>query len=72
MSSEIKKLRESTWKENTLLIDCGDTIQGCLSGTISRGAAAIKMINHLNYDAWVPGNHELDFGSERFLKLCKS
>ena len=23
-------------------------------------------------DAWVPGNHELDFGSERFLELCKN
>ena len=29
------------------------------------------MLNHLNYDAWVPGNHELDFGTRRFHELCK-
>ena len=71
LSSEIKKLRAQHGKNNTLLIDCGDTIQGSLSGYLSQGEAAIDMLNHLNYDAWVPGNHELDFGSQRFMDLCK-
>ncbi|MDD7987052.1 bifunctional UDP-sugar hydrolase/5'-nucleotidase [Lentisphaera marina] len=71
MSSKIKDLRQGYGAENTLLIDCGDTIQGSLSASISRGEDAITILNHLNYDAWVPGNHELDFGSHRFLELCK-
>jgi 5'-nucleotidase / UDP-sugar diphosphatase len=71
MSSTIKHLRKQHGENNTLLIDCGDTIQGSISASLNRGDDAIKMLNHLNYDAWVPGNHELDFGSQRFLELCK-
>jgi 2',3'-cyclic-nucleotide 2'-phosphodiesterase (5'-nucleotidase family) len=70
MATKIKNLRQKYKKENTLLIDCGDTIQGSLSGYLSQGQAAIEMLNHLNYDAWVPGNHELDFGSSRFEELA--
>ncbi|EDM28242.1 nucleotidase precursor [Lentisphaera araneosa HTCC2155] len=70
MSSALKKARAEHGSHNTLLIDCGDTIQGSLSGVFSRGETAIQMLNHLNYDAWVPGNHELDFGTQRFHELC--
>ncbi|WDE98781.1 bifunctional UDP-sugar hydrolase/5'-nucleotidase [Lentisphaera profundi] len=71
MSSKINELRTQQGRSNTLLIDCGDTIQGSLSASLTRGAAAIKMLNYQDYDAWIPGNHELDFGSARFLELCK-
>jgi 2',3'-cyclic-nucleotide 2'-phosphodiesterase (5'-nucleotidase family) len=53
----------------SLLIDCGDTIQGSLAGLVSRGEVAIDMLNHLKYDAWIPGNHELDFGTKRLAEL---
>ena len=70
MATKIKKLRREYKPENTLVIDCGDTVQGSLSGYLSQGQVAIEMLNHLNYDAWVPGNHELDFGSSRFQELA--
>ena len=49
-------------KPNHLLIDCGDTIQGSPMATIDKGGMAINLLNELKYDAWVLGNHELDFG----------
>jgi 2',3'-cyclic-nucleotide 2'-phosphodiesterase (5'-nucleotidase family) len=68
LATMIKKHRA---QEECLLIDCGDTIQGSLSALASRGAAAIDMLNHLKYDFWVPGNHELDFGIPRLLELLE-
>ncbi len=64
-----KEIERSGGRGKTLLLDCGDTIQGSLVGTISRGAAGIAMLDALEYDAWVPGNHEFDFGAKRLSEL---
>ncbi len=66
LATMIKQHRQ---KEDCLLIDCGDTIQGSLSAIASRGEAAVEMLNYLKYDFWVPGNHELDFGIPRYVEL---
>ncbi len=55
--------------ERVLLIDTGDTIQGTLLGTLSQGGFAVAMLDHLKYDAWVLGNHELDYGVARLKQL---
>ncbi|MCK5802045.1 MAG: bifunctional metallophosphatase/5'-nucleotidase, partial [Lentisphaeria bacterium] len=55
----------------TLLIDCGDTCQGTLTGVLSQGEVAISLLHALKYDVWVPGNHELDFGIPRCAELCR-
>ncbi len=49
---------------NTLIIDCGDTLQGSYAAMLDGGAAVIAAMNELNYDVWVPGNHDADYGSE--------
>ncbi len=49
-------------RDNNLLIDCGDTIAGTLAATVNHGDIAVKMLNALKYDVWVPGNHDYDFG----------
>ncbi len=72
LATLIREAREEADAENTLLIDCGDTIQGSLTTAHSRGEIAVAMLRHLNYDVWALGNHELDFGLERMLELIQA
>ena len=52
-----------------LLVDDGDSIQGEPIGTMSTGEAIIDVMNNVGYDIAIPGNHEFDYGMERFLEL---
>lgn len=54
-----------------LLVDDGDAIQGEPVGTMTKGEAIIDIMNTLGYDVVIPGNHEFDYGVERFLELTK-
>ena len=47
-----------------LLIDAGDLYQGTEVGFRSQGAVMTDALNHLDYDAWVLGNHEFDWGHQ--------
>lgn len=47
---------------NCLVIDCGDLLQGAPESAFFRGAIMVKILNSLAYDAWIPGNHDFDFG----------
>jgi len=72
MAEMIKNDREKSGGEKcSLLIDCGDTIPGSLIGIISRGKAAISILNTLNYDAWILGNHDLEFGFQTLNEISK-
>jgi 5'-nucleotidase / UDP-sugar diphosphatase len=51
---------------NSMLIDIGDIYQGTDVSLRNKGALMIDLLNHLNYDAWVVGNHEFDWGMECF------
>lgn len=54
-----------------LLLDSGDITQGNSLQSM-RGETphpAIRALNYLDYDAWILGNHEFDFGYD---SLCKS
>ena len=55
----------------TLLVDNGDSIQGESLGTLSRGEAMLDLMNVMHYDIAIPGNHEFDYGMDRFLELTK-
>ncbi len=55
------------WKRanpHHLLVDLGDVYQGTQVGLSTRGRIMIDAFNHLNYDAWVIGNHDFDWGIE--------
>ena len=54
-----------------LIVDNGDAIQGDVVGTLSKGEAIIDIMNESGFDVAVPGNHEFDYGMERFLELSK-
>ena len=56
---------------NTLLVDCGDTIQGGAETVPSRGGLMVRAMNHLAYDAWVLGNHEFDWGLNNLRELLE-
>src|SRR5260370_21713051 len=51
---------------NSILIDVGDVYQGTDVGLRSRGEVMIDLFNYLEYDAWIIGNHEFDWGIEPF------
>ena len=51
------------------LADAGDAIQGAPIGKLSTGESIVKIMNAVGYDFVIPGNHEFDYGMERFLKL---
>lgn len=49
---------------NVLLIDAGDAVQGSLYFSLFKGEAERKVMNLLNYDVRILGNHEFDNGPE--------
>src|SRR5215468_8244613 len=51
---------------NSIVIDVGDVYQGTDVSLRNKGALMIDLLNHLEYDAWVVGNHEFDWGMECF------
>lgn len=61
-ASRIKELRRLY--PHSLTIDAGDLYQGTDVSLRTQGSLMIDCLNHLNYDAWVLGNHELDWGIE--------
>ena len=65
-------VKESLSADNhVLLVDDGDAIQGEPIGTMTTGEAIIDIMNAVGYDIAIPGNHEFDYGTDRFLELTK-
>lgn len=65
-------MRDSLTKSNhVLLVDNGDSIQGEPVGTMTTGEAIIDLMNAVGYDIAIPGNHEFDYGMDRFLELTQ-
>ncbi len=55
---------------SVILADCGDAIQGEPIGTLSQGEYIVDIMNETGYDVATIGNHEFDYGAERFLELA--
>jgi len=65
-------LRDALAKDNhVVLVDNGDSIQGEPVGTMTKGEALVDLMNAVGYDIATPGNHEFDYGMERFLELAE-
>lgn len=54
-----------------IVADCGDAVQGDTVGTLSKGEYIINIMNEVGFDVATPGNHEFDYGMERFFELTK-
>ena len=48
----------------TLFLAAGDMIQGHNWANLSRGESVVELMNAMNFDSMVVGNHEFDFGQE--------
>ncbi|MBE5201734.1 5'-nucleotidase C-terminal domain-containing protein [Pectobacterium sp. FL60-S17] len=62
IATQVHKVRAQ--QPNVILVDAGDTIQGNFVETFKndKNSPMILGFNALNYDVWVLGNHEFDFG----------
>lgn len=58
--------------KNVVVVDAGDAIQGEIIGAITQGEAVVDIMNAVGYDYAVPGNHEFDYGMERFLEIAQT
>ena len=62
-----------TWFEdhgakNVLVVDAGDFSQGTAYVNISKGMAAVELMNAAGYDLVTLGNHEFDFGYAQLME----
>jgi 2',3'-cyclic-nucleotide 2'-phosphodiesterase (5'-nucleotidase family) len=53
-------------KGTVIFVHAGDSISPSLLSGIDKGAHIIDILNHMDVDVMVPGNHEFDFGPEVF------
>ena len=69
----LKAIRDSLNEQGfkTILADDGDSIQGEVVGVVSKGGTIIELMNDVGYDVAIPGNHEFDYGMDRFLELSE-
>ena len=69
----VTQIRE--WQQafpHHLLLDVGDIYQGTHVSLSTRGQLMMKLLNRMNYDAWVIGNHEFDWGYEPMVEVVKT
>ncbi len=70
IASRIRTLRAEC--PDALYVDCGDTIQGTPESLWTHGRIMIDALAALRCDAWVPGNHEFDWGPDVFRALVQA
>ncbi len=65
------ELEDKYGEHNVILVDAGDAIQGASVAMLTRGSAIIELMNAVEYDFFVPGNHEFDYQIPRLFELSK-
>lgn len=71
ISTVVKKLRKEN--PNTLLLDCGDSIQDNYSELFLNDSIhpMVAGMNALEYDTWTMGNHEFNYGMDVLRNVTK-
>ena len=54
----------------TLVLDAGDTVHGTNFATLSEGDSIVSLMDMIGLDAFVPGNHDFNYGSDRLVELA--
>lgn len=70
LASAANQIRRET-NGRALLVDAGDTFQGALSATWTRGEVVIGPQRALGIDVGIPGNWEVVYGAARMQELAK-
>jgi 5'-nucleotidase/UDP-sugar diphosphatase len=60
LAAKVKQLKEKD--PNTLFLHAGDLVQGTLYFNVYKGEAEVNLMNQMDLDAMVVGNHEFDRG----------
>ncbi len=60
---------EATKYDDYLLFDAGDVFHGTSFATLSKGQSMLDVYNEMGYSAFVPGNHDFNYGLDRLLEL---
>lgn len=68
----IASLLQEKRGKNDILIDAGDLWQGSYVANSTNGSTVVNAFNAMNYDVFVPGNHDFEFGKAFLLKNLKS
>jgi len=68
MFSRITEIRRRH-PNGSLLINCGDTIQGSAEVLYTRGSAIVNVLRSFEIDAFAPGNWDYLYGPRRFREL---
>ncbi len=55
--------------EHVVLVDCGDSVQGDVIGTLSKGEYLVDIMNEVGYDYACFGNHEFDYNMTQLQSL---
>ena len=58
--------------DTVLLVDDGDAVQGAPVGYLSRGEFMINLMNEMGYDVAIPGEHEFEYGMDRFFEFVQN
>lgn len=66
-AARIDEIRAQT--ANTLVVDVGDSFQGAPESFLTGGSLIVDGLNFMRYDAWILGNHEIDWGPQALAKL---
>jgi 2',3'-cyclic-nucleotide 2'-phosphodiesterase/3'-nucleotidase len=75
ISTLIKQMRKT--KDNIVLVDCGDSLSGFpimdyyYKAGEKETVPSVSVMNYLEYDVVVPGNHDFDFGKNFFEKAAQ-
>ena len=66
---ELYPYAATAMKGADLIVDAGDNIQGSVATTLTNGQCMVDLMKAVGYDVAVPGNHEFDYGFDRFLEI---
>ncbi len=58
--------------DGKLLFDAGDAFHGNTFATLSKGQSIAEIMKSLDYNAFVPGNHDLSYGLPTLEKLAEA
>ncbi|MGR5319087.1 bifunctional metallophosphatase/5'-nucleotidase [Vibrio alfacsensis] len=73
IATRVEQLRDDAQRQGQgmLFLHAGDCFQGTLYFSLFKGIANADLLNALQIDAMVLGNHELDMGNEPVALFCK-
>lgn len=71
LATLVDDIRAVYGKEAVILLDAGDSIHGLNVDNLFGGLPSIEVMNFMGYNAFVPGNHDFNYGQEVLLERVR-